>query len=190
MVHFGRYGASPSQDSQNQMPSRHPSTGIMTALLCSILILTSATAGAIDNQALIKQSHSIQTAASDLLTNLYMTEHSLLNPRNDLVMVMFSQIQGARIFLHYAEIYINDELIETYKYPMLKVELLAHRRAIQPIFTTLLPAGEHTIRVRIYGLAMGGNRFVEAEKVIHKAGKPLYLQLNNGFREIEVTEWQ
>lgn len=172
------------------MQSRHPSIGIITALICGVLILTSTTTKAADNQALIRQSHSIQIAASDLLTNLYMTEHSLLNPRSDLVMVMFSQIQGARIFLHYAEIYINDELIETYKYPMLKVELLAHYRAIQPIFTTLLPAGEHSIRIRIYGLAMGGNRFVEAEKVINKGSKPLYLQLNNGFREIEVTEWQ
>ena len=148
------------------MQSHHPSTRIVSALIFCALILSSTTVRAIDNQALIKQSHSIQVAASDLLTNLYMTEHSLLYPRNDLVMIMFSQIQGARIFLHSAEVYINDELVETYKYRMSQVEMLAHYRAIQPVFTTLLPAGEHNIRVRIYGLAMGGNRYIEAEKVI------------------------
>ncbi len=102
---------------------------------------------------------------------------------------MFSQIQGAKIFLHSAEMYINDELIETYKYPMSKVELLAHNSAIQPMFTTLLPSGEHSIRIRVYGLIFGGNRFVEAEQVVKKSAQPLYLQLVNGFRALEVKQW-
>tara|TARA_R110002167_G_scaffold30636_2_gene101202 strand:+ start:4124 stop:4579 length:456 start_codon:yes stop_codon:yes gene_type:complete len=151
--------------------------------------MTSNTLAA-DISTLMKQSHTIQIAASNLLTELYLTEHSILFPRNDLVVVMFSQILGAKIFLYSAEFYINDELIETYKYPMPKLELLAHHRAVQPMFATLLPAGEHNIKVRIYGLALGGNRFVEVEKVVRKADKPLYLQLNNGFREIEIREWQ
>ncbi|MEH6473229.1 MAG: hypothetical protein V7752_18495 [Halopseudomonas sp.] len=173
-----------------RMKSGRPLSGIFTSLCCCVLVLSAHPIRAADSTALLKQSHTIQIAASDLLTELYLTEHSILFPRNDLVMVMFSQIQGARIFLHYAEFYINDELIETYQYPMPKVEMLAHHRAVQPMFTTLLPSGEHSIKVRIYGLAMGGNRYVEAEKVIRKADKPLFLLLNNGFREVEVTEWQ
>lgn len=160
-----------------------------TLILCCALSLPALAATEPDNRTLLKQSYSIEMAASNLLTELYLTEHSILFPQNDLVMVMFSQILGAKIFLHYAEFYINDELIETYKYPMSKLELLAHYRAVQPMFTTLLPAGEHTIKVRIYGLALGGNRYVEAEKVIYKADKPLFLQLDNGFREIEVSQW-
>lgn len=157
--------------------------------VCLGLLLLPATKATADNADLIKQSQTIQIAASDLLTEMYLTEHSLLFPRNDLVVIMFSQIQGARVFLHEAEFYINDELIESYKYPMFTLELLAHYRAVQPMFSTLLPAGEHAIRVRIKGLMFGGNRAIDAEKIIHKADKPLFLQLVNGFREIEITEW-
>lgn len=167
-----------------------PYLTLFTLILSCTLSLPGYSATTTDNNLLLKQSHSLQIAASDLLTEFYLTEHSILFPQNDLIMVMFSQIQGARIFLHYAEFYIDDELIETYKYPMWKVELLAHYSAVQPMFTTLLPNGEHSIKIRIYGLAMGGDRFVEAEKVIHKTDKPLYLQLSNGFREIVLTEWR
>ena len=138
---------------------------------------------------LFQRSHDIQVEASGLLSQIYQTEHSLLFPQRDLVVIFFSQIQGARIFLHYAELYIDNELIETYKYPMYKVELLAHHRAQQPMFTMLLPQGIHNIRVRIYGLALGGNRFVEAEQIVDKTSQPLFLELNNGFREINVKQW-
>ena len=162
------------------------------SLLCGLLLslgYASLSANEQPIDTLLKRSQAIQMAASDLLTELYLTEHSILFPQHDLVVIMFSQIQGARIFLHQAEVFINDELVETYRFPMLKVEQLAHRRAIQPLFSTLLPAGEHSIRVRIHGLQLGGNNIVETEKIIQKAGKPMFLQLNNGFREIEVTEW-
>ncbi len=171
------------------MKHYRPNLTLSTLILCCALSLPGHAAPTTDNSLLLKQSRSLQTEASSLLTDLYLTEHSILFPVNDLVMVMFSQIQGARIFLHYAEFYIDDELIETFKFPMEKVELLAHYRAVQPMFITLLPSGEHVIKVRIYGLALGGNRFVEAEKVIHKGDKPLFLKLDNQFRHIEVTEW-
>ncbi len=142
------------------------------------------------NEQLLKDSRALHINAQGLLKQIYATEHSILYPHDDLVTVLFSQRIGARIFLHYAEFYINDKLIETYKYQMGKVELLAHYRAVQPMFTTLLSPGEYVVRVRIYGLAMGGDRFVEAEHVIQKGGKPLFLELNNSFREIAVSEWR
>ncbi len=158
--------------------------------------LVAATASAAEptlankNEQLLKDSRALQINAQSLLRQIYATEHSILYPHDDLVTVLFSQRIGARIFLHYAEFYINGKLIETYNYQMAKVELLAHYRAVQPMFTTLLPPGEYVVRIRIYGLAMGGDRFVEAETVIQKGGKPLFLELNNSFREIAVSEWR
>ncbi|MFT5720847.1 MAG: hypothetical protein ACI9W6_001147 [Motiliproteus sp.] len=160
-----------------------------TLILCCALALPALAAPESAHNALLKQSHSLELTASSLLTELYLTEHTIVFPQNDRVMLMFSQSPEAKAFLHYAELYIDGERVDTYIYPRQKLDLLAQQHAIQPLFSTLLPPGEHRLRVRIYGLALGDNHYVEAETVIHKANQPLFLQFDNGFRKIDVTQW-
>jgi hypothetical protein len=141
------------------------------------------------NNTLIKNSLSVELAASSLLTELYLTENALIFSHNDLVMLMFSQSPETKLFLHYAELYIDDERVDTYIYPRPTLELLSQQRAVQPLFSTLLPPGEHRLRVRIYGLALGGNHYLEAEQIIYKTDQPLFLQFNNDLLRIDVTPW-
>jgi len=160
---------------------------LIGTLLCA-LAAAAAPAGATERNPVVSQSRALQMDATRLLFEFYYTEQSILFPEYDLVTLQFNQEYGAQMLLQRLELSIDGQLVETLNYSFGDIERLmagAHQR----LYATLLPAGSHSLKARLYGIGFRHGPYLEGETPIEKGAMPLQLHMRVQGTRLVFEQW-
>ncbi len=159
-------------------------------LLSRMTLAAESLAGPEDNaiESVLSNSKTLQRETLALLDELYFTEQSILYPQQDLLLILFAQDHGADIYLQRLELSIDDKPVEVHYYRGGDLEKLMDN-AEQSLFSTLVPAGNHTLRARLYGLGLMSGPYIEGEATIAKGKKALYIKLLIQSNSLAFKEW-
>jgi len=152
------------------------------------LALAPQVAAAPKQDAVIADSRALQMDATRLLFDFYYTEQSILFPEYDLVTLQFNQEYGAQMLLQRLELSINGELVEQLEYSFGDIERLmagAHQR----LYATLLPAGSHTLKARLYGIGFRQGPYLEGEAQIEKNAMPVQIHMRVQGAKLVFEQW-
>ncbi|WP_210396046.1 hypothetical protein [Motiliproteus sediminis] len=163
-------------------------TFAQTLIVAATLLLAPLLNAESRQNPVVAESRALQIEATRLLFDFYYTEQSLLFPEYDLITLQFNQEYGAQMLLQRLEIWLNGNKVDQLEYSFGDIEKLmagAHQR----IYATLLPAGSHTLKARLYGIGFRHGPYLEGEVQIEKAAMPIQLHMRVQGANLVFEQW-
>jgi hypothetical protein len=139
--------------------------------------------------ALLDEAFALEREALAATWSLARLERALLIPDDDQLVVLFSVPLGAPIVLERIEVRLNGKAVVEHPFTGFELERFLDG-AVQPLYMTRLPPGEHRIEVAVRVIAGGvkptpGYTFVKGERV-----KFVLIALDGfDYRRVQVTDW-